>query len=143
MPCIPSSPCSWRIDSSDSASSKKRRRQSKRCSARRYPVANIVPLTPCAQAGRKKSALFQEQDKQFEQKLIEKLKAEDVFFADDFDVEKKKRETQQQIAKHVQDQLKKSLLVDGSPTLEVSKDRDVSLFLPPGYALFSALGHCG
>lgn len=65
------------------------------------------------QVGRKEEAKQQQEEKQFEQKLIEDLKKEDEAFAKDLDVERKKRETAQQIQIHKQNQLKK-LLVPGS-----------------------------
>lgn len=71
------------------------------------------------QAGREHVARLQEEDKQFEQQLIEKLKAEDTVFAADFDVEKKKKETQMQIQIHLQNHLKKSLLDSAGTSHEV------------------------
>ena len=59
-----------------------------------------------------KAALIQQEDKQFEQDLIERLKAEDPSFAADLDVDSKRRETQLQIQLHVKNQLKKSLMID-------------------------------
>lgn len=85
-----------------------------------------------------KVALLQQEDKQFEQELIERLKAEDTAFAADLDVDSKRRETQLQIQLHVKNQLKRSLMIDeqgvggagGGHTMEVLECNEVLCMRP-------------
>ena len=71
--------------------------------------------------GRKQEAKQQEEEKRFEQQLIDKLMKEDDKFAADYDVERKKRDTAQQIQIHHQNQLKKKLMPANS-NIEVQRD---------------------
>jgi len=104
------------------------------------------------EAGRLKVAQLQQEDKQFEQELIERLKAEDTAFAADLDVDSKRRETQLQIQLHVKNQLKKSLMIDdqgvgagGGHTIEdlvddLSDDAQMSPEIRSGLADASGMG---